>query len=72
MGVCSTIHSTQAIQVWIFLPRPGLQSTRRWLAKSSGRLERRLGLVVVIENNGYQIWLAHLSSIAVVAGQILA
>lgn len=29
------------------------------------------GNLVVIENNGYQVWLAHLSSIHVTEGQIL-
>ena len=29
------------------------------------------GNLVVVENNGYQVWLAHLSSVQVVEGQIL-
>lgn len=29
------------------------------------------GNLVVVENNGYQVWLAHLSSISVSAGQVL-
>jgi murein DD-endopeptidase MepM/ murein hydrolase activator NlpD len=29
------------------------------------------GNLVVVENNGYQVWLAHLSNVQVVEGQIL-